>query len=75
MTYQELVSEIVGLPISERLVVLELVSRLVREELAPQSRTGSLAEQLRGIAKVDDRPQTDAKVRDNYTNFLDQKYS
>ena len=75
MTYQELAAEIVRLPIAERLALLELVSRSVREDLAPPSRTESLAAQLRGIAKSDEPPPTDAEVRDDYTNFLEQKYS
>ncbi len=75
MTYQELAAKIVRLPIAERLALLELVSRSIRKELAPPSGTKMLAARLRGIAKSDLPPPADAEVREDYTNFLDRKYS
>jgi len=35
MTYQELAAEIIRLPVAERLAVVELLARSLREELAP----------------------------------------
>ncbi len=75
MTYQELAAEIIRLPVAERLAVVELVARSLREELAPGAGTPSLGERLRGIGKGDGSPPTDEELRDDYTNFLEQKYS
>jgi hypothetical protein len=61
MTYQELAAEIVRLPISERLALAELVTRSVREELAPRPTTEGVATRLRGIAKTDVSPHWDTE--------------
>jgi hypothetical protein len=75
MTYQELAAEIVRLPLPERLALLELVTRSLREELARQPRAGSLAARLRGIGKPDGPPPTDDELRSDYTDYLAEKYS
>ena len=75
MTYQELAAEIVRLPVSERLALLELVTRSLREDLAPPPGARSLAARLRGIAKSDGPPPTETELREDYTSFLEQKYS
>ncbi len=74
MTYQELAAEIVRLPVHERLAVLELVRRSLREDLAPPRAGPSLAVRLRGIAKVD-RPPTDTEIENDYVAYIEQKYS
>ena len=75
MTYQELAAEIVRLPIQERLTLLELVSRSLREDLQPHAPTKSLAARLRGIARPDGPGPTDAEIADDYSTYLEQKYS
>ena len=75
MTYQELAAEIVRLPIHERLTLLELVSRSLREDLSLRTPTKSLAARLRGIARPDGPAPTDAEIEDDYTTYLEQKYS
>ncbi len=49
--YQDLVVEIVRLPIPDRLALLELLARSLRTDLAPGA--VSLEARLRGIAKLD----------------------
>lgn len=75
MTYQELAAEIVRLPIYERLRLLELVSRSLREDLNPQTSTRSLAARLRGIARPDGAAPTDTGLEEDYTAYLEEKYS
>ena len=75
MTYQELASEIVRLPPHERLALLEMISRSLREDLAPQSSVGSVAKRLRGIGKPHGAPQSDAQAQDDYVDYLTEKYS
>jgi hypothetical protein len=73
MTYQELAAEIIRLPLAERLALLELVTRSLREELARQPRAGSLAMRLRGIGEPDSAPPTDEEARADYTDYLAEK--
>ena len=75
MTYQELAAAIVRLPIHERLTLLELVSRSLRDDLVPRTPPTSLAARLRGIARPDGPAPADAEIEDDYTTYLEQKYS
>ena len=75
MTYQERASEIVRLPLHERPALLELISRSLREDLAPQSSVGSVAKRLRGIGKPDGAPPSDGLVQNDYVDYLAEKYS
>ncbi len=75
MTYQELAAEVVRLPIHERLSLLELVSRSLREDLRPHAPRNPLAARLRGIGKLDGPVPADRELEDAYTTYLEQKYS
>ena len=75
MTYQELAAEIVRLPIHKRLALLELVSRSLREDLRSRTPTKPLAARLRGIARPDGPMPGDGEIEDEYTTYLEQKYS
>ncbi|HEY0375806.1 MAG TPA: hypothetical protein VGC87_02510 [Pyrinomonadaceae bacterium] len=55
MTHEELIREIMQLPLEQRIELLEAISRSVTEETRPQERRASAASRLRGIAKVDDQ--------------------
>lgn len=74
MTYQEMLAEIPHLSVHERLALLEALTRSLREELEPPMRTGSLAKWLRGIAKTDVPPLTDEEIKEDYINYLAEKY-
>ena len=75
MTYLELAAEIIRLPVHERLSLLELVTRSLHEDVSPHVRTKSLAARLRGIARPDGSAPSDAEVREDYTTYLERKYS
>ncbi len=75
MTYHELATEIVQLPIHERLTLLEMVSRSLREELSPRTPAKSLVTRLRGIARPDGPALTETELENEYTTYLEQKYS
>ena len=75
MTYQELATEIVQLPIHERLTLLELVSHSLREDLRPQTPSKLLVTRLRGIARPNGPSPTDTELENEYTTYLEQKYS
>jgi hypothetical protein len=55
MTQEELMREIMQLPLERRRELLKEISRSVNEEARPQERRASAASRLRGMAKVDDQ--------------------
>ena len=77
----ELIEQIIRLPIAERVEIIERISRSVREDLRENVKKPNLEERkkavdrLRGIAAVEDKtPPTDEEIREDYTNYLAEKY-
>lgn len=78
----EIIEQIIHLPIAERVEIIEKISKSVREDLrANNTETVSLAERqaavrrLRGIAAVEGKtPPSDEEIREDYTNYLAEKY-
>lgn len=77
----ELIEQIIHLPIAERVEIIERVSRSVREDLREKSIETSFEERkkavdrLRGIAAVEGKtPPTDKQVKEDYANYLAEKY-
>lgn len=82
----ELIEQIIHLPIAERVEIIERVSRSVREDLQENGRKQNEKElsieermkavdRLRGIAAVEGKtPPTDAQVKEDYANYLAEKY-
>ncbi len=74
MTYQEIVAEIGHLSITERLSLIEQLTRSVQAELAPPRR-GSSLERLQGILKTAGPTPSDEEVRNIITDYLIEKHS
>ncbi len=77
----ELIEQIIHLPITERVEVIERISRSVREDLREKGEKSDLEERmqavnrLRGIAAVEGKtPPTDEEIKEDYTNYLAEKY-
>jgi len=77
----ELIEQIIHLPITERVEIIERISRSVREDLREKSEKSDLKERmqavnrLRGIAAVKGKtPPTDEEIKEDYTNYLAEKY-
>ncbi len=77
----ELIEQIIHLPITERVEVIERISRSVREDLREKGEKCDLEERmqavnrLRGIAAVEGKtPPTDEEIKEDYTNYLAEKY-
>ena len=82
----ELIEQIIHLPIAERVEIIERVSRSVREDLQEDGKKQSEKElsikeriaavnRLRGIAAVEGKtPPTDEQVKEDYANYLTEKY-
>lgn len=75
MTYQALAREVVRLPLTERLALLEFVTRSVREELAPRQDGPSSLAGILGIGRSDGTTPTDDELRESYADYLIEKYS
>jgi hypothetical protein len=75
MTHEELIREIMQLPLEQRMEILETISRSLREEMRPREQKESIVSRLRGIAKFDGPPPTDEEVKEDYTRYLTEKYS
>ncbi len=77
----ELIEQIIHLPITERVEIIERISRSVREDLREKGEKSDLEERmqavnrLRGIAAVEGKtPPTDEEIKEDYTNYLAEKY-
>lgn len=80
----EIIEQIIHLPIAERVEIIEKISRSVKEdlneidaeekELSIEERT-AIVDSLRGIAAVEGKtPPTDEEIKEQYTNYLLEKY-
>lgn len=82
----ELIEQIIHLPIAERVEIIERVSRSVREDLQEDSKKQNekelsveermaIVENLHGIAAVEGKaPPTDKEIKEDYANYLAEKY-
>lgn len=75
MTHEELIKEVMQLPLERKMELLEAISRNVREEIRPREQRESVVSRLRGIAKFDGPPPTDEEIEEDYTRYLTEKYS
>jgi hypothetical protein len=91
MTRQQFIEEIKQLSVTERIALIEAITRSVREELeahgetTPSARPESeqvegqdklrISQRLRGILKFEGEPPTDEEVKDMYADYLSEKYS
>ena len=94
MTQQQFIEEIKQLSVKDRIALIEVIFRSVREELEPggsaselderhsafdeldtRERKISATQRLHGIIKPDSVPPTDEELKEDYTNYLMEKYS
>ncbi|MCD9188889.1 MAG: hypothetical protein LUM44_20895 [Pyrinomonadaceae bacterium] len=78
----ELIEQIIHLPIPERIEIIERISRSLREDLRESDygndkleRRKTAYERLRGIASVKGKtPPTDEEVKEDYIDYISEKY-
>lgn len=80
MTLQEMLTEIPRLTPRERLLLLEALSRSLRQDLVldadQRMEREAVVERLFGVLRpATGQPPTDAELQDDYTNYLSEKYS
>lgn len=79
MTYQKLVVEIEKLPLTEQLLLMETLARLINHRVIKPTTSGnsSSVERVRGLLKPapGQSMPTDAELADDYTDYLLKKYA
>ena len=75
MTYHDLATQIRRLPLQQRLELIEVLTRSLKDELELTNSPRSSLERIRGIAKPDGETPTDSEINDGYTDYLVKKYS
>jgi hypothetical protein len=75
MTREEIVKEIVQLPVAEREAMVEEIRRSIRENLQPEETRVSIVDQLYGIARPDGPMPSDEELKEDYIRYLAEKYS
>ncbi len=90
MTHQQFIEEIKQLSVKDRIALIEVISRSLRDDLEAngweaqpsesnqqneRERKIAAVRRLRGILKTEGPPPTDEELKDDYTNYLMEKYS
>ncbi len=82
MTNQQVLDQIIQLPIEERIEIIEEISRSVRVDLSKMDNKetkiperSAAINRLRGIAKSDNPPMTREEERKIIEDYLVEKYS
>ena len=84
MTQQQIVQEFKTYPKAQKSVVIRQLLRIFENDLDEEKQSGekdsieerkAIVDSLRGIAHVEGKtPPTDEEVREDYTNYLLEKY-
>jgi hypothetical protein len=88
MTHEELLREILQLPLERRKELLEAVARSLQKDLEASAeeipgadadiereRRLAAVRRLRGILKTSEPPPSDEELKEEYANYLTEKYS
>lgn len=75
MTFQEIAAHIRRMPVQERLELLDVLARSLKDDLELPGRATSSLERIRGIAKPDGEPPSDSEIKGDYTDYLLRKYT
>lgn len=75
MLREELLAEINRLSLDERLELLEILSRDIRESLHTYHIGNTPVERVRGILATDAPLPDDKELKRDYVDYLDAKYS
>jgi hypothetical protein len=82
MTYQEIVAQVTRLPAHERLELIEMLTRSLREEVLFKEHDAPTIEQklaalnrLEGIVTTDGPAPTDEELHEDYVDYLTRKYT
>lgn len=87
MTQQEIFREVISLPFKEQAELVEKIGRNLKQSIAEHGdkkvkekelsieERKAIVDRLRGIAAVEGKiPPTDEEVKEDYINYLSEKY-
>lgn len=74
MTYEQVLAEAKALPVEERRRLMREIATSLRDEGEIPVPRGVPASRLHGIIKFDGPPPTDEELREDYINYLIEKY-
>jgi hypothetical protein len=84
LTQQEIIREILAFPIAEQFEIVEKIQHNIKKNFRPQisdkkeltvEEKRAIVESLAGIAKVEGKTApTDEEVKEDYANYLAEKY-
>lgn len=84
MTQQQFVQEFRSYPKTKKFIVIRQLLRIVEDDLEKETQNNdelsieerkAIVDSLRGIASVEGKtPPTDEEIREDYTNYLLEKY-
>jgi hypothetical protein len=72
LSYTDLLAEIKLLPTDEKFLLLEAITKFLREETT--AKNTDWVKRLHGIAKPEGRMPTDEELKEDYINYLEEKY-
>jgi predicted nuclease of restriction endonuclease-like RecB superfamily len=75
MTYKELVAEVSRLSLEEQQALLQELSHIIGAAKASRERGAAPAEAVRGMLKREGPAPTDEELKEEYTQYLIEKYS
>ena len=73
--YEQVVVEVMRLPVEERLRLLEVIAVSLQAEQTAVLPRGVPASRVEGILKPDGPMPTDGELQDDYTRYLIGKYT
>jgi hypothetical protein len=76
MRYRDIMVEMVRLPLEQRLLLLEELTRSLRADLSTAAKAASSSppKLTRGMLRLAEPPPGDAQSHNDYVNYLIQKY-
>jgi hypothetical protein len=75
MANEELIKEIMQLPLEQRMELLDTITHNVRKKVQLREQRISAVSHLRGVARFNGTPPTDEEIKEDYTRYLTEKYS
>ncbi len=74
MRFQELVKSIKNLQPEQRLSLLEILAKSLREDFPSRGKRPSTLSRVRGLLKTERPMPTSKQLADEYTDYLIEKY-
>lgn len=75
MTYQQILAEIAEFPTEEKMQFMMDLNQLIQKELRLKYPPKTSAERVRGMLKPEGELPSDEELKEDYINYLIEKYT